>query len=366
MTPRQLMQAAMRREPTERIPAMPQICHDVAVRIASAEDHGDWRQGMRRCAEQPEAIYEHVIDLARRVGADGLRLFVASGPARLVAEGDDVAVLDGHTGEHIGRLDLLGGGQVVPDHAPGPVGTVEQAERRLNAMADQFTDDKLGMLQRCRASVPDLFVASSPGSITMDTYMALRGREQALFDLVERRDFVSAVMELQVRTMIRRAEKLVRTGIDALYIGDPSASASLISPQHFERFCLPGYQAFCNHFKSTDVLIYLHICGDARPILEMMADSGADAIEPLDPMGGVDAADAKARVGDKVALMGGVSPLTLSQGTPEQVRSEAIRKCYQAGPTGYILAAGDMVPPDTPLANLQAMVDVARCSLWVG
>ena len=33
--------------------------------------------------------------------------------------------------------------------------------------------------------------------------------------------------------------------------------------------------------------IYLHICGNSNPILEMMASTGVDAIEPLDPLGGV-------------------------------------------------------------------------------
>jgi len=62
--------------------------------------------------------------------------------------------------------------------------------------------------------------------------------------------------------------------------------------------------------------------------------------------------------------MGGVSTLTLARGTPEEVEAEAIRKCREGGPHGYVLAAGDMVPPVTPLANLQALVNVARKSLW--
>ena len=56
--------------------------------------------------------------------------------------------------------------------------------------------------------------------------------------------------------------------------------------------------------------------------------------------------------------------MTLSFGTPEEVQAEAIRKCREGGPYGYVLAAGDMVPPDTGLANLRAMVNVAALSLW--
>ncbi len=62
--------------------------------------------------------------------------------------------------------------------------------------------------------------------------------------------------------------------------------------------------------------------------------------------------------------MGGLNTLTLFTGTPEQVRAEAIQKCREGGPYGYVLAAGDGVPPETPLENLQAMVDVATRSLW--
>ena len=91
----------------------------------------------------------------------------------------------------------------------------------------------------------------------------------------------------------------------------------------------------------------------------MLADTGVHVVEPLDPAGGVSVADAKRRIGDRVALMGGLSTLTLSNGTPEEVRAEAIQKCREGGPHGYILAAGCMVPPETPLENLQAMVDVA-------
>jgi len=364
MNSRELMRAAMRREPTERIPTMPQICHDTPARIFASEEGTDWRDGMRRCAERPETMYEYVMRLASRVGCDGIRLFALPDPMTIADEGDDMIAVDAETGRRIGRLDLHGGGALVADHPPPPVESLAEARRRIDRMVEDFTDEKMDSLRLHRARVPDMFVASAPGGVTLDTYNTLRGRERAMMDLVEQPGFVAAVLDMQAEAIIQRAAKLLTTGIDALYIGDPSASASLISPQHFEQLCLPAYQKFCNHFKGTDTLIYIHICGNSKPILDMMAASGADVIEPLDPLGGVQVADAKARVGDRVALMGGVNTLTLADGTAQQVRDEAIAKCREGGPHGYILAAGDMVPPATPLENLQAMVNVARKSLW--
>jgi uroporphyrinogen decarboxylase len=95
----------------------------------------------------------------------------------------------------------------------------------------------------------------------------------------------------------------------------------------------------------------------------MLADTGARRIEPLDPLGGVSVADAKRRVGHRAALMGGVDTLTLAQGTADQIQDECTRKCRQGGPYGYVLGFGEIVPADTPIENLQAMVDVATKTL---
>ena len=346
---------------------MPQICHDLPVRIYAGqypEAGGDWIDGMKRCIENPGVIYDLVIRIVQQTGCDGLRLFVKPEPMRLVRDGDELIVLDVGTGDRIGRIDTHGGGGLIPDRQPPPPETLEEYRDRLAGLRREFTDAKMELLRRARARVPDLFVASAPGGITMNTYTAFRGREQAMIDFFERPDFVHAAMDMQADVIIERAERLLTTGIDCLFIGDPAASASLISPKHFERFCLPPYQKFCRHFKGRDTLIYIHVCGNSRPILEMLADSGADVVEPLDPLGGVEVSDAKRRIGDRVVLMGGLNTLTLAYGTPGEVREEAIRKCREGGPEGYILAAGDMVPPNTSLENLQAMVDVSRLSLW--
>ena len=62
----------------------------------------------------------------------------------------------------------------------------------------------------------------------------------------------------------------------------------------------------------------------------MMAESGVNAIEPLDPLGGVKVWDAKARIGNKVTLKGGVNTLTFVNGSVEEVIEET-KKCLSEG-----------------------------------
>jgi hypothetical protein len=359
MTSRELMRRAMRREPVSRIPTMPQICHDTPVRIYANGVDADWIDGIAECIRDPARIYDYVIRLVKEIDCDGLRLFVKPDPVAVARVGNELIVVD-EDGNRTGVIDLEGGGGVRSDVSLPAVESVDEAKVRCRSLVDDYTDEKMAMLKDARDRVPDRFVASSPLGMTMNTYSILRGRERSLFDLYDRPDLVKSIMQVQLEAAIVRGERLIPTGIDAFYIGDPSASASLISPSHFETYCLPVYRAFCRHFRDEPILIYIHVCGNSDPILEMLADTGADTVEPLDPLGGVSVADAKRRIGDRVCLMGGLNTITLARGTPDEVRAEALQKCSEGGPEGYILAAGDMVPPLTTLANLHAMIGAAR------
>lgn len=362
LTPREVMRAAMLGEPTDRIPTMPQIVPSMAIRVYQSYYQGNWIDGLQRYIEDSDWAYEYVIRLVEELDCDGLRLFVEQCPGKIERNGDDLIVMDPDTDDRIGRIDVMSGGKFVPDRPVPPVTTLDEARERLQGMVREFSAEKIEWLRKVRERISDRFVASMPGCVTIDTYSLLRGPVQAMVDFSERPEFVIAAMELQTEAMIERAERLLPTGIDALYIGEPSAS--LIGPRHFERFCMPPLQRFCNHFRDRKIPVYIHVCGNVNPILELLVESGVQVIEPLDPLGGVSVADAKRRVGDRVALMGGVSTNMLRWGTPEQVAAESVIKCCEGGPYGFILAAGCQIPPETPLENLRSMVDVATKSLW--
>ena len=77
--------------------------------------------------------------------------------------------------------------------------------------------------------------------------------------------------------------------------------------------------------------------------------------------GGVSVADAKRRVGGRVALMGGVHNVKLARGTLQDVTDDC-RRCLTEGAPGggYILACGDMLPTETSREKVEAMVAAAH------
>jgi uroporphyrinogen decarboxylase len=90
-----------------------------------------------------------------------------------------------------------------------------------------------------------------------------------------------------------------------------------------------------------------------------MADTGTDAISVDEK---VDLARAKSLVGDKVCIMGNISPgVTLLQKTPKDVEEEckiALEKAMAGG--GFVLASGCIVPAAAPGENIAAMVEAVR------
>jgi uroporphyrinogen decarboxylase len=171
--------------------------------------------------------------------------------------------------------------------------------------------------------------------------------------------FVHELTELATTASVAYAKAIVEAGIDVTVAADPTASASLISPQMFATFAAPALRTVLHAVETAGAVPSLHICGQTTPILEAMCNTGAHVLE-VDHL--VDLSKAKQLVGQRVCLMGNINPAEiLLKGSPRTVE-EAAKSCiHQAAAGGrFILSSGCEVPPSTPLANIRAMVAAAQ------
>ncbi len=103
------------------------------------------------------------------------------------------------------------------------------------------------------------------------------------------------------------------------------------------------------------------MCGQVIHLLDLIVETGVDCVEPLDEVAGTRVDEVKKRIGDSVALMGGVNTVLLSRGSLAEVKddcSRCIREAAEGG--GYILAACDMLPTETSSEKVRTMVDCAN------
>jgi uroporphyrinogen decarboxylase len=233
----------------------------------------------------------------------------------------------------------------------------------------------LEAIRRLAQSTQGQVAIRAPGTGPFSLAAHLLGPERLLTELalVERHPNAKAaaslrhLMELTTAALIAFAKACLEAGAHLVQAGDSLASPDAISPQMYRRWAFPFEQRFFTELRPAAAKLgaatLLHICGNTTPILDQMADTGAQILE-LDSK--VDLAVAKARVGRRVCLMGNLNPVeVLWRGNPSQVEAAARRAIADAGQGGgFILGSGCEVPPAAPQANLRALIAEARRSRY--
>lgn len=356
MTGRERLKTAMRGGKPDRVPFMPQICFPHAV--MQLED--DYEASIIKCIEDSKHRLQLMFEITKLYQSDGFRIQgISSVPYKVKKQNDRYVVYNRDTEERLGTLSLKTGG-IEPDEYP--IKCIEDVYTLKVPTVDELlgTDEFELYRDACKWAGED-FNRVAGISMALGYLFNSRGMENALFDLYDNEQLVCAILDKHLEIAVNKAKALEKCGIDTIYAGDPWSSCSVISPQIFEKYSFPFFKRFIDEIKPSGLTVYVHICGNINPIIERVAELGAHCMEPMDPLGGVSPTEFRQRVGDKTALMGGVNTVTLSTGTPDDVRKEALKCIEGAGKNGgYILAAGDMVPFETPRENIFAMMETAH------
>lgn len=186
-------------------------------------------------------------------------------------------------------------------------------------------------------------------------YVDLRNLEDALVDLYDDPETYHEAARLLVQKALEFAEPQVEIGADMIGIGD--AAASLLSPEQYAEFVLPHEQALIRGIHAMGAKVKLHICGDTRKLVSLMAQTGADLID-LDYM--VPIRDAVQQTQGKQAFAGNFNPVAeLKDSSPERIRKVA-QQCIEDGGARFVLQPGCEVPPGTPADNVRAFCPEAK------
>jgi uroporphyrinogen-III decarboxylase len=356
------MSHAFEGRPVDRVPFFPCI----AVSHACFAAGRDFREALA----DPRLGVRLLLDANRMYGSDATRVQVT--PPRLWyeeklvrMEGDRLVQLDRRTNSIEGYFDTEGGGKLVPLRPPEPIRTAEHLAQFNYPTAEELID--AGCMDPAReateaAHESDMFVVGvAPGQTVNFLVQHCGGPTEALLLIADNPEFVSRVFDIGVRASIEVIKAFAHIGVDGAYIGDSYASGSVISPTTYESLCSPAYDRVVNAAHLLGLKVYKHCCGNYSPFLRRLASSALDGMEGMDPTCGMSVGRTREILGDRMALIGGVSCLTLWQGTAEQVSAEA-RACIAAGGSEgrYILGTTCAVPRYTPVENMFELADCVR------
>ncbi|MDZ4796621.1 MAG: uroporphyrinogen decarboxylase family protein [Bryobacteraceae bacterium] len=182
----------------------------------------------------------------------------------------------------------------------------------------------------------------------------LRGINALMLDFYDDPAFVHDLFEFAVKMNLKFAKRQIAAGADIIGIGD--AAASLVGPKIYNEFVWDAECQLIEGIHALGGLVRLHICGNAKRILERMGQTRADLIDIDFP---VPMPAARAAMPNAV-LLGNLEPAgTLRSGTPDQVAG-LIAQCHADAGEYYIAGAGCEICRDTPDANVLALTDYAR------
>jgi uroporphyrinogen decarboxylase len=335
MTSKQLVAAALADQTVPRVPTGPLAVHFCA---------GHAGYTLRQYTTDAAIMAESVIRYYERFKPDAIWL---SADTWVSAEAMGMKV--GASSDHQ-PFGALGGPLVTSaadiDRIPKPdVGSQGRYPLMLEALSRIV--DAIG---------EEVFIVACMDQYPFSLAAALMDINEIMLKLYDDPPFVEALLEKCAQYTLAYGTALAGAGADMLSGGD--SPAGLVGPALYEEAILPAERRVLDKLKATaGVPVSLHICGNATPILPLMAASGADVLE-LDHA--VDLATACRIVGPDIALWGNLDPVSvLSRGTPERVRTvaaAAIAAAHAAGHSRFVLSSGCTLTVETPPGNLDALL----------
>jgi uroporphyrinogen-III decarboxylase len=172
--------------------------------------------------------------------------------------------------------------------------------------------------------------------------------------LSEPEHFLRTVEILHERCMENLRRKLDNQTVDLYRICGPEyATPPYLPPEMFERCVVPYVKEMIDLIHARGAKARFHCHGRVGQVLEMIAATDADAIDPCEapPDGDIELTDIKRRVGDRLCLFGNLQLKLLEHGSREQV-AEAVRASFRAAKQGggYVIMP-TAAPINVPLAG---------------
>ena len=168
----------------------------------------------------------------------------------------------------------------------------------------------------------------------------------------------------RVESCLQSAERFYRHGVldgIAMCADYCFNTGPFLSPEMFAEVVTPYLKAACAGYRQLGLYSIKHTDGNIMPIIDQLVEAGPDALHSLDPQGGVDIAEVKARYGRRVALIGNVNCGKLDTGTDQEV-AESARYCLQQGMPGggYVFSTSNCIYTGMRLSRYELILDLWR------
>jgi uroporphyrinogen decarboxylase len=182
----------------------------------------------------------------------------------------------------------------------------------------------------------------------------VRSTTDFMMDLVEKPEWAHKLLDLCTNLIIdwlKAQHQAMGNTVEGIFILDDIVG--FVNEEHYLEFAHPYLKRICDAFPKDWVKIY-HNDAEVSACLDHLPDVGFNVLNWGKQ---TDIAEVKARVGDRMCLMGNVNPLEVGvRGTPAEVRAATLDVLEKSGGEGIILSVGGGTSPGMPKQNILAML----------
>jgi uroporphyrinogen decarboxylase len=227
--------------------------------------------------------------------------------------------------------------------------------------------DEEAIRETCRKLVSSIdegkFAMFTIGFSLFERAWTLRGMENILADMVLNPAFLDELMERITAYNLAVIDIVLEYPVDALFFGDDwgQQKGLIMGPGYWRRFIKPGLVKMYRRVKEGGKYICQHSCGDIQEVFPDLIDLGLDIYNTFQPEI-YDVQAVKRMYGSSLSFYGGISTQrVLPFGTAAEVRNETRQMMQIVGNGGgYIVAPTHAMPPDIPVENLLAFLEVVQ------
>lgn len=216
-----------------------------------------------------------------------------------------------------------------------------------------------------RAHEQDLPVIGDMQCTVWETAWYMRGMENLMADMMMEDPIAEALLDRVTTNAILRAESFVRSGADALFLGDDVGMQQtiLMSESLYCTWLKPRLAKVIRAARAINpnILIFYHSCGFVTPLIPHLIDAGIDVLNPVQPEC-MDFAEIHSQFGDRLSFHGTIgTQTTMPFGTPDEVRRKVFENLEIAGEKGGLFVAPThLLEPEVPVENVVAYIKACQ------
>ncbi|WP_312641146.1 uroporphyrinogen decarboxylase family protein [Hydrogenoanaerobacterium sp.] len=199
----------------------------------------------------------------------------------------------------------------------------------------------------------DIVVNRSPFGKLLHEHL---GFENTTYFLYDDEDAYRQYEKIQTAKDMELIELACQSSCSLVLICD-HADSTLFSPEWYEKYCIPFYQAAGDKLRKAGKMISTHVDGNLKSLLPLMKDTGFDVLDGCTPapMFNYEPEELANSLGENMVAFVGVPSALFCDGTPVEALYSYADRIIKAFGGRAILNVGDILPANGSIENVIAL-----------